>query len=206
MIKVIIVDDHPIVIDGIKSLINSQTDMTVIGTASCGEQCKKMLLTDAPDVLMLDINLPDINGMELCKYIHEQHPLVKIIALTSFREFFYVQKMMQNGADGYLLKNALPEEIIEGIRSINRGENFFSEEVNIAISTRKEKGKLFLTIRETELLAYIIDGNTNKEIAEKMFLGIETVNSYRKNLLLKLGVKNTAAMVKLAIEQKLISL
>ena len=204
MIKVIIVDDHPIVIDGIKSLINSQPDMTVTGTASCGEECKEMLKTNTSDVLLLDINLPDINGMELCKYIHEQHPLIKIIALTSFKEFFYVQKMLQNGAEGYLLKNALPEEITEGVRSVNRGENFFSEEIDVAFATRKEKGKLFLTIRETELLAHIIDGNTNKEIAEKMFLGIETINSYRKNLLLKLGVKNTAAMVKLAIEQKLI--
>jgi len=205
MIRVIIVDDHPIVIDGIKHLINNQPDMEVVGTAACGEECKKLLLTDVPDILLLDINIPDINGMELCKYIHEQYPLVKIIALSSFKEFFYVQKMLQNGAEGYLLKNSLPEEITDGIRRVYQGDKFFSEEINLAFSNRKEKGKLFLTIRETELLTFIIEGYTNKEIAEKMFLGNETVNSYRKNLLLKLGVKNTAAMVKLAIEQKLIS-
>jgi DNA-binding NarL/FixJ family response regulator len=204
MIKVMIVDDHPIVTNGIRHLIDAQSDMRVAGTATCGEECKKMLCDDLPDVLLLDINLPDINGMELCKFVHEKYPLLKIIALTSFREFFYVRKMLHNGAKGYILKNAMPDEITEGIRSVHRGEEFLSEEINTAFSVGKEKGKFFLTIRETELLAFIIDGYTNKEIADKMFLGVETVNSYRKNLLLKLGVKNTAAMVKLAIEQKLI--
>ena len=206
MIKVVIVDDHPIVIDGIRNLIDSHPEMTVIGTAASGEESKEMLLTNTPDIMLLDINLPDISGLELCKFFHEQYPQLKIIALSSFREFFYVQKMLQNGANGYLLKNALPEEITEGIQSVYNGEKYFSEEINTAFATRKEKGKLFLTIRETELLALIIDGYTNKEIADRMFLGIETINSYRKNLLLKLGVKNTAAMVKLAIEQKLITL
>ena len=206
MIRVMIVDDHPIVIDGIRNLIDRQADMSVIGTADCGENCKELLCISTPDVLLLDINLPDISGLELCKYISGQYPQLKIMALTSFREFFYVQKMLKNGAVGYLLKNAMPEEITEGIRSVCRGEIFFSEEINTAFATRKEKGKFFLTIRETELLSFIIEGYTNKEIADRMFLGIETVNSYRKNLLLKLGVKNTAAMVKLAIEQKLMSL
>ena len=206
MIKVVIVDDHPIVIDGIKYLIDSQPDMEVIWTAVCGEECKERIQANVPDIMLLDINLPDINGMELCKYFHELYPQIKVIALTGFKELFYVQKMLQNGAEGYLLKNALPDELTEGIRSVHQGNKFFSEEISTAFANRKEKGKFFLTIRETELLSHIIDGQTNKEIAEKMFLGIETVNSYRKNLLLKLGVKNTAAMVKLAIEQKLISL
>ena len=204
MITVMIVDDHPIVTDGIKHLIDSQSDMEVAGTATCGEECKEMLNTNVPDILLLDINLPDINGLELCKCIHEQHPEMKIIALTGFKELFYVQKMLQNGANGYLLKNALPEEITDGIRKVYQGDKYFSEEINMTFSSRKEKGKLFLTIRETELLAFIIEGYTNKEIAKKMFLGIETINSYRKNLLLKLEVKNTAAMVKKAIEQKLV--
>ncbi|SEG17816.1 response regulator [Parabacteroides chinchillae] len=204
MIKVVIVDDHPIVADGIRQLISEEAGMDVVGTAMCGKDCKELLQNTTPDIILLDINLPDMNGMDLCAYVHNRYPFIRIIALTGFKEYFYMQKMLQNGASGYLLKNALPEEILEGIRSVYKGERYFSEEAGSVISARKEKGKLFLTIRETELLSLIVEGYTNKEIAEKLFLGVETVNSYRKNLLLKLGVKNTAAMVKLAITEKLI--
>ena len=98
----------------------------------------------------------------------------------------------------------MPEEILEGIRNVYAGERYFSEEANAVMNARKENRKLFLTLRETELLSLIVEGYTNKEIADKLFLGVETVNSYRKNLLLKLGVKNTAAMVKLAITENLV--
>lgn len=204
MIKVMIVDDHPVVVDGIRQLIDHSAGMQVTGTAMCGADCKAALLRQAPDIILMDINLPDINGMDLCLYVHERYPFIRIIALTGFKEYFYMQKMLHNGASGYLLKNALPEEIIEGIERVYKGEQYFSEEASTVINVRKDKEKLFLTIRETELLSLVVEGYTNKEIANKLCLGIETVNSYRKNLLLKLGVKNTAAMVKLAITEKLV--
>lgn len=203
MIRIVIVDDHPIVIDGMKQLIETETDMEVVGTVMNGADCKELLENTPTDIILLDINLPDINGMELCEYIKKSYPGIRIIALTSFKEYFYMQKMIHNGAAGYLLKNALPEEIIEGIRTVYEGGEYYSDEVNILINSRKEKGGIFLTVRETELLKLIVDGYTNREIAEKLFLGVETINSYRKNLLLKLGVKNTAAMVKLAIMERL---
>ena len=202
MIKVIVVDDHPIVTDGIKKLIDSCPDIRTIGTALCGKDCKELLQKTTPDIILLDINLPDINGMDLCRYIRGFYPFVRIIALTGFKEYFYMQKMLQNGANGYLLKNALPEEIIEGIREIYNGNSYFSEEADNVLQAHNNN-KLFLTLRETELLKLVVEGYTNKEIASKLFLGVETINSYRKNLLLKLGVKNTAAMVKLAITEKL---
>lgn len=204
MIKVMIVDDHPVVVDGIRQLIDHSAGMQVTVIAMCAADCKAALFRQTPDVILMDINLPDMNGMDLCQYVHERYPFVRIIALTGFKEYFYMQKMLHNGASGYLLKNALPEEIIEGIESVYKGDQYFSEEASAVIHTRKDKGKLFLTIREAELLSLVVEGYTNKEIADKLCLGIETVNSYRKNLLLKLGVKNTAAMVKLAIMEKLV--
>lgn len=204
MIKIVIVDDHPIVADGIRQLIEEADGIEVAGTAMCGSDCKELLKRVIPDIILLDINLPDISGMDLCGYIHDRYPFIRIIALTGFNEYFYMQKMLQNGASGYLLKNALPEEITEGIRTVFEGGEYLSEEVSAVFKARKEKGKIFLTVREMELLSFIVEGLTNREIAEKLFLGVETINSYRKNLLLKLGVKNTAAMVKLAITEKLI--
>ncbi len=204
MIRIIIIDDHPVVIDGINQLIESEPDMNVAGSAMNGADCKELLRKTPADIILLDINLPDINGMELCEYIKQHYPMIRIIALTGFKEYFYMQKMIHNGASGYLLKNALPEEITEGIRTVYGGGEYFSEEANSVFQSRKEKGGIFLTIRETELLSLIVEGYTNREIANKLFLGVETINSYRKNLLLKLGVKNTAAMVKLAITEKLV--
>ncbi|WP_304247994.1 response regulator transcription factor [Parabacteroides gordonii] len=204
MIKIIIVDDHPIVVDGIRQFIEEADGMKVVGTAMCGGDCKELLKQVTPDVILLDINLPDMSGMDLCGYIHDRYPFIRVIALTGFKEYFYMQKMIRNGACGYLLKNALPEEILEGIRCVYAGESYFSDETNAVMNARKENRKLFLTLRETELLSLIVEGYTNKVIADKLFLGVETVNSYRKNLLLKLGVKNTAAMVKLAITENLV--
>ena len=178
--------------------------MEVAGTAMNGADCKALLKNTPADIILLDINLPDINGMELCKYIKQHYPAIYIIALTGFKEYFYMQKMIHYGASGYLLKNALSEEITEGIRTVYGGTKYFSEEASSILKSRKEKGGIFLTVRETELLSLIIEGYTNREIADKLFLGVETINSYRKNLLLKLGVKNTAAMVKLAITEKLV--
>jgi DNA-binding NarL/FixJ family response regulator len=204
MIKVLVVDDHPVVAEGLKQLLVSVSGMDCCGVALCGNDCKEILKTCLPDVILLDINLPDISGIDLCKYISEQYPSVKIIVITSFKEYFYVQKMIQNGAFGYLLKNALAEEIIEGIKTVYSGKRYYSDDIEEVLNRRKDNNEIYLTPRETDLLKLIVDGYTNKEIAEKLFLGVETVNSYRKNLLVKLGVKNTAAMVKLAVNEKLV--
>ena len=204
MISVIIVDDHPIVIDGMKQLIDAEPDMAVVGAAMNGADGKELLKNTPADIILLDINLPDINGMDLCGYIKQRYPALRIIALTGFKEYFYMQKMIHNGASGYLLKNAMPEEITEGIRAVFGGGEYFSDEVGAVMRTHRERTGIFLTMRETELLSLIVEGYTNREIADRLCLGVETINSYRKNLLLKLGVKNTAAMVRLAITEKLV--
>ena len=202
-IKFLIVDDHRILVDGLKKLFESSDNILVTGIAYTARECRAALQTQTPDVILLDINLPDINGIELCKEIKTSRPEIKIVALSSFNEYAIVRRMMENGASGYVVKNAMPEEIILSVETVANNERFLCEEIDMLMRKRSHN-PVWLTPREKELLKLIVNGLTNQEIAEKMFLGVETVNSYRKNLLLKLGAKNTAVMVRMAMEEKLV--
>jgi len=203
MIKVGLVDDHPLFLEGLKKLITESGILEVPFSAKDGKECLHSLAFEQPDVLLLDINLPDYSGIDLCKEIHQRWPEIHIIALTSFGEYTIVRKMLENGAKGYLLKNAMPEEIIEGIKVVAGGDIFLCHEIDLFMK-RDSHRHIFLTPRETELLRLIVKGYTNPEIAAELFLGVETINSYRKNLLFKLNARNTAVLVKMAIEEKLI--
>lgn len=203
MIQIAIIDDHPLLIEGLKTLINNSGVANTMCTAVTAKKGLQLLRFNKPDVLLLDIILPDANGIELCKIIHEQYPLLNILALTSFGEYTIVRKMMESGAKGYILKNAMPEEIIAGIKTVAGGKIFLCREIDLLLNKTKNK-EIFLTPRESSLLKLIVEGFTNAEIAGKLFLGIETVNSYRKNLLFKLNARNTAMLVKITIEQKLV--
>ncbi len=203
MVDIVIIDDHPALTEGLKNLIETSGTGKVVGTATTGKDGLRLLEKLNPGLVLLDIGLPDGSGLDVCKTIHEKWPLIKILAITSFGEFTIVRKMLENGASGYLLKNAMPEEIIEGIQCVMENEVFLCHEVDLLMKKQMHK-HIFLTPRETELLRLIAEGFTNAEIAEKLFLGVETVNSYRKNLLFKLNARNTAVLVKMAIEQKLI--
>lgn len=204
MIKVIIVDDHPIFINGLKQLIDSQPNISVIGTAENCKEFYSLVEISNPDIILLDINLPDGNGIDLCNSIHEKTAEIGIIAVSSFSEYVYINKMLSNGANGYLLKNANPKEFIDAINDVYNGRKYISQEIQTILNAKEKQNKLHLTKRETELLILVAEGYTNAEIADKLFLGVETIKSYRKTLLLKLGAKNTAAMVKMAITEKLI--
>jgi DNA-binding NarL/FixJ family response regulator len=202
LIKVAVVDDHKIVIDGLEKII-IESDIAQLTDKSYNVAgCWKMLNAGQPDVLMLDVGLPDGSGMDLCPQIKSKYPAVNILMLTSYAEYTIISHVLNNGASGYILKNAMPEEIIEGIRTVASGKRFLSDEVNILLK-KGEKNKVELTRREHELLRLIIAGHTSAEIAEKMFLGYETIRSYRKNLHLKLGAHNTAELTKIALDMKL---
>lgn len=203
MIKVGLVDDHPLFLEGLNKLITGSGIAEVIFAAKDGKECLNKLAFAQPEVLLLDINLPDYSGIDLCKEIQLRWPLVNILALTSFGEYTIVRKMLDNGARGYLLKNAMPEEILQGIETVVQGETFLCHEIDLFMK-RDSHRQVFLTPRETDLLRLIVKGYTNHEIAQELFLGVETINSYRKNLLFKLNAKNTAVLVKMAIEEKLI--
>lgn len=202
-IKLLITDDHRILADGLKKLFDNSETVSVIGTAYSGKECSSFLLKETPDVILLDINLPDASGIDLCKEIKTKYPEVKIVALTSYNEYAVVRQMLENGANGYVIKNAMPEEILMSVEVVMENEQFLCDEIDMLMKKRSQN-QIWLTPREKELLKNIVDGNTNIEIADKMCLGVETINSYRKNLLLKLNAKNTAVLVRMAIEEKLV--
>ncbi|MBN1927778.1 MAG: response regulator transcription factor [Prolixibacteraceae bacterium] len=203
MIHVHIVDDHKVLAEGLVKLINESELAQVTGVSYNAAQCKQALAHELPDVLLLDINLPDANGIELCAELKILHPTLRILALTSYGEYSVVRRMMESGAMGYVLKNAMSEEVLAGIETVARGETFLCHEVDLLMK-RKDNDAIWLTNRERDLLRLIVEGYTNPEIAEAIFLSPETIKGYRKNLLVKLGAKNTASLVKMAIEQKLI--
>lgn len=203
MYRILIVDDHPLLADGLKTLVREYNLCEAPVLASTGQECLTKLRGADFDLVLLDINLPDCSGLDLCPKIKAEFPVIKILALTSFNEFTVVKKMLDSGASGYLLKNSMPEEIVMGVEAVMQGEQFLCHEIDVLMRKESEM-HVFLTRRETEILRLIVEGFTNIEIAEKLFLGEETIKSYRKNLLLKLGAKNTAVLVKMALEQKLI--
>lgn len=203
MSRILIVDDHPLIAQSLTSIINDSKIGEVVAVATTAKQCLELIATKHFDLVLLDINLPDGNGLDICKSITERYPQIKVLAITSFNEFTIIRKMMDNGASGYILKNSMPDEVVEGIETVLKGETFLCHEVDLLMKKKSDQ-HIFLTPRETELLKLICDGYTNPEIADKLFLGVETVNSYRKNLLFKLNARNTAVLVKIAIEQKLI--
>ncbi len=201
--KVLIVDDHPVLANGLKMLLEASQKVEVAGIANCGAKCMDFLLFNGVDIVLLDINLPDANGIELCDQIRKEYPATKVIAVSSFNEFSCIHQMLENGASGYIVKNASTDEFLTGIESVMEGETYLSKEV-ASVYKKQVETHIYLTPREKSMLKLIVEGYTNQEIAEKCFLGHETVNTYRKNLLYKLNAKNTACLVKIAIEKMLV--
>ena len=206
MIRVFIVDDHPVVIEGIHSLLQNEKDIAWVGQAMNAASCLGFFVNNTADVVLMDISMPGMDGVELCAVMKEKYPGVFILGLSTFNQGLYIKKMMENGASGYILKNSSKEELITAIHSVNDGSIFFSGEVGQALEEYQKYSKTklpLLTPREKEVLELIAEGYTNPQIAEKIFLSQFTVDSHRKNLLAKLNVKNTAMLIKFAVENKL---
>ena len=206
-VKILIVDDHPVVIEGIHSLLKNEKDIEWAGQAMNAHSCLGYFVNNTADVVLMDINLPDMNGVELCAMMKEKYPGVMILGLSTFDQGLYVKTMMDKGASGYLLKNASKEELLEGIHAVHGGKIFLSDETGKALQAYQKSSRIELPIlsrREKEILLLIAEGYTNPQIAEKLFVSPFTVDSHRKNLMTKLNVKNTASLIRLAMEQKLI--
>lgn len=203
-IKIFIADDHYMVVEGIRSMLLQENNIEWMGHAMTAASCMAFLYQQQPDVLMLDINMPDKSGIDLCKEIKEKYPDIYIIGLSSFNQQSYIQKMMQNGASGYVLKNASREEIVNAIESVISGNIFLSTEASITMRENKDAQIPVITRREKEVLQLIAEGLINKEIAEKLFISHTTVDTHRNSLLSKFDVKNTANLIKLAAQYNLI--
>ena len=204
MIDIQIVDDHISVVKGLILVLNESGRVRVTEKYYDLKSCREGLIKGTPDVLLLDIALPDGDGVDFCAEIRKKYPEMKIVMLTGYKEFNIVKHALDNGAHGYILKNAEPEEIFEGIETVCSGEQFLCKEIDFLMKDKKETKAVVLTDREKEVLKYIAAGYTTKEIAELICRDTETVKFNRKNLFIKLKVKNMAELIKKGYEMKFI--
>ena len=204
-IRVFIVDDHPLVQEGIRSLLLQERDIDLCGYAMTAASCLGFFVNNTADVILMDIELPDMNGIDLCREIKTKYPGIMVLGLSTFSQGTYITKMMENGASGYVLKNSDRKELMEAIRLVNKGKTYLSFDAGQALRKTSAVAQVpVITRREKEILTMIAEGFTNPEIAEKLFVSPSTVDSHRKNLLAKLNVKNTASLVKFAMDHHLI--
>ncbi|MDR1980700.1 MAG: response regulator transcription factor [Tannerellaceae bacterium] len=203
LIHVAVVDDHKIIADGLERLINESGIACVIGRAYSVAGCWELLKGEQPEVLLLDISMPDGNGIDLCPKIKKRYPQVKVLMVTSYGELATITRTLDAGADGYILKNSEPEELLEGIRTVVSGKRFLCEEVHATLKNN-ESGPIELTRREMELLQLIADGYTLPEQINKMCLGYHTIRSYRQKLNIKLDAHNTVQLLQNAKALKLV--
>lgn len=206
MISVFIVDDHPVVVEGIRSLLINEDGIYWVGHALTAASCSAYLEKLTINVVLMDINLPDKSGIELCAEIKRKRPNTKILALSTLNQPSYIRKMMENGASGYILKNAGKDELLSAIKDVASGKTHLCAEAMEVVKNinNSEAGKPILTRREKEILALIAEGLTNVEMSEKLFVSPWTVDSHRKSIMTKLNTKNTAMLIKYAIENGLV--
>lgn len=205
-IKVAITDDHPIVTQGLQLVLSNETDMEVVAVFSGGTQLLKNLPDYHIDVLLLDIYLNDASGLDLCKQLSASYPEMKIVAISGQDESMVISQMLQNGAMGYVLKNAESEEIVKAVRVVIQDQRFLCKRTQEALA--KTDAQLIeipkITRREKEVLLLISEGKTTAEIADKLFISPHTVESHRKNLMEKFQMKSTTAVVNLVKKLELL--
>ena len=205
MKRIAIVDDHPMIISGIREILSDCSDIAFAGTYTNGKELMEGLQKVIPDILLLDIQLPDKTGDRLLIEILKKYPDMKVIALTNFDSVLYVSNMMRNGAKGYILKNADKATLVYAIEQVYNGHEFIQPSLKEKVAliemgvNRTLAAKFILTVREREVLQLIVNGMTNAEIAKALFLSLHTIENYRDNILLKMEVKNTASLVRKAL-------
>ncbi len=206
MIKVAIIDDQLIIINGLQKILANNAGITVSGTFVSGDALLENLETEQPDVLLMDIQMPGKSGIELAGIISKKYPKIKMIALTNVDVFIQMKQMMQKGCAGYLLKDVSPEILINAIEIVHEGGQYLSDDFKKQLfnNLAGQNSKQLITRREKEILKLILEENTNQEIANKLFLSLRTVENHRNNLLQKLNVKNTAGLVKVALQDGLV--
>lgn len=202
--RVFIVDDHYMVIEGIRSLLQNEKSIDWMGHATNADSCMGFLKQQLPDVILMDINLPDKSGIDLCREVKEKYPAVFVIGLSTFNQQSFIKKMMENGASGYVLKNATQQELLEALETVNKGKIYLSDEAAFSLKASEHVQAPLLTRREKEVLELIAEGLTNVEIGSRLFISSATVDTHRKNLLVKLNAKNTASLVRIAMQHQLI--
>ena len=214
MIRVLVVDDHQMIIDGIKLMLKEDDDIQCVAEAAHGEEAMRILHEVEVDLVLLDINMPVLNGIDTCAHILKRFPKIKVIAMSMFSEISYIEQMMKKGASGYLLKNSSLSELLGAIHKVMQDGRYYSKEVmDVVIDNMKgirtgthgtHKVIPKISKREKQILQLILDEKTTQEIADELFISFFTVETHRRNLMKKLGVKNSVGLVKMAIEYRIL--
>lgn len=216
-IKVILADDHQIVRDGLKSLLAGTQELEIIGEASESSSLFEQIISKNPDVVVLDISMPGMSGIEITRYISEKFPAVKVLILSMYTQEDFIINAVSAGAKGYLPKNTTRAELVEGIVAVSLGKQYFNETISAVLlksyvtavqkkTIPEEKDTLSLSVRETEILKMYVEGASNQEIADKLFISIRTVESHKNHMMQKLNVKSTVELVKYAIRNKIVEI
>ena len=206
MISLAITDDQVIILNGLQKILADVPNIQITGIYNNGDELLEGLAKKQPDVLLLDIQMPGKSGVELAAIITKTYKQIKIIALTNIDVVAQIKKILQQGVAGYLLKDASPETIVSAIETVYAGDQYIQEALKKQLlnSLSSQNSKQIVTRREKEILQFIVDEFTNQEIADKLYLSLRTVENHRNNLLQKLDVKNTAGLVKVAIQEGLV--
>jgi len=214
-IRVLVADDHAIIREGLRVMLGNQPDMEVVGSAANGREAVRLVDEHEPDVVVIDISMPELNGIEAISQMLPRHPHIKVIVLSIHETKPYVYRTLKAGAKGYLLKETAGLEVVEAVRAVYRGERYLSQrisdlltnvafrnlEVPIEVSPLEQ-----LSPREREILQLVAEGKTSQEIAERLSISPKTVDTYRSRLMRKIGVEDVAGLVKFAIQHGVISL
>ena len=207
-IRVVLADDHPVVLSGIRGLLAGEPDIQVAGEASTGEETLKIVAETHPDVLLLDMELPDIQGTRVAEMIQQLHPGVKILALSAHDDAVYIQGLLEIGAAGYLMKEEAPEVILEAVRGIAQGkEGWLSRSVAARVASWMQEGrseKVTMTQREREVLRLLVEGKTNQAIASDLAISEKTVEKYVRAIFTKLNVASRVEAAVYAVREGLV--
>ena len=211
MIRVLIADDHAVVAEGLKSLIEAQSDMQVVAIAADGREAVRRAEELQPDVLLMDLSMPELNGADATRVILEQDPARKVIVLSMYADHEYVRRALKAGALGYVVKRSAAKDVVDAIRSVQAGQRYISPAVADAVieeggKAGKEDRLARLSTREREVLQLLAEGRTGSEIAQRLSLSPKTVETYRARLVEKLGIRDVAGLVRFAIQRGIISL
>ncbi|MCR8560947.1 response regulator transcription factor [Mucilaginibacter sp. BJC16-A38] len=211
-ISILIADDHRLITDGLATILGAEKDISEIYTADNGRDAVELVMQHAIDCVIMDVDMPILNGLEATKQIKQQKPNVKIIVVSMLSDAAIVNKLLRAGADAFINKESGKAELLKAINVVINGKKYISPEISAYLFTRlsgpkadqEETVERQLTPRELEIIRHIADGLTNQEIAGKLFLSTVTVDTHRKNMLAKLNLKNTASLVRYAAEHGLL--
>lgn len=212
MIKVLIADDHDIVLDGLRFMINSQEDMKVVGEAKDGRTSVKLAQQLRPDIVIMDVSMPDLNGMEATREIKAKAPGVRVLALSAHSNRKFVTNILEAGASGYLLKNDTTEKLINAIRHVASDQSYLSPSIAKIVvesyvqANPERDGQQVLSTREREVLQLLAEGKSVKQIASFLHISVKTAETHSRNIKLKLDIRNTSELIRWALREGVITL